>query len=284
MAVKLGRLDRDGAQIHWRLTAEDADSPLVVFTHGGAMDHRMWQPQVDAFSADYRVLTYDVRGHGLSRCAASRFSVEAAADDLVGLLDMIGDSEAVLVGHSVGASIAQTVALQHPERVTALVGIGAACITIPQTTLARARQAVNPLALGLLGQKRVREMFADMAGVNAEVKEYARHAIAALDEESFAAVMRTGFGRPYKVPASYELGVPLLVLQGDQEPYAAFMGRTAQWVGRDNATLMTVPNSAHNANQDSPGFVNGQIRLFLTNVLGETPGRDVKSPRSPVTD
>jgi len=266
MAVKLGKLDRDGAHIHWRLTSEDDDSALVVFTHGGAMDHRMWQQQVDSLSAHYRVLTYDVRGHGQSRCAAPLFSVEAAADDLVALLDMVGEKRAVLIGHSVGASVSQLVALQQPGRVAALVGIGAACVTIPQTALARARQAMNPLALSLLGQRRVREMFADMAGVNAEVKDYARHSIAALDDEFFAAVMRTGFGRPRKAPAGYHIGVPLLLLQGDREPYAAFLGRTRQWKERDNARLSIVPNAAHNANQDSPLFVNDQIQRFLADV------------------
>ncbi len=268
MTVRDGVLDREGARLHWWLTSEGANDPLVVCTHGGAMDHRMWDRQVNALASQYRVLTHDVRGHGCSDCPASEFSADAAADDLIALLDAAGAEQAVMIGHSVGASISQLVALRRPDRVRALVGVGAACITMPATVTARLRQAMNPLALGLLGQKRLRAMFADMAGVTQEVKGYARQAIDALDDDVFGAVMRTGFGRPQVVPSDYRLGVPLLLLQGDREPYSAFLGRTPQWAERDGAQLTIVPNAAHNANQDSPDFVNEHIAEFLSGVAG----------------
>ncbi len=175
-----GVLDREGARLHWWLSPGGATAPLVVCTHGGAMDHRMWDPQVNELASQHRVLTHDVRGHGLSSSPASTFSVDAAAEDLIALIDTAGAEKVVLIGHSVGASISQLVALHHPDRVGALIGIGAACITMPATATARLRQAVNPLALGLLGQKRVRAMFAEMAGVTPAVKSYARETIDAL--------------------------------------------------------------------------------------------------------
>ena len=266
MGVAQGHIERDRVELHWWLEGEDPDAPLVVCTHGGAMDHRMWDAQVTALAREYRILSYDLRGHGLSRCLASEFSLDAACEDLVALMDVVDAEAAVLVGHSVGATVSQLVTLRHPRRVRALIGIGASCATMPPTITARIRQAVNPLALTVLGQKRLREMFADMAGVNAEVKEYARQAIGLLDDEVFAAVMRTGFGRYQSVDEGYELGVPLLLLQGDQEPYSAFMGTTPRWVKRDGARLAVVPGAAHNANQDSPDFVNGQIAGFLAEL------------------
>ena len=261
-----GVLDREGARLHWWLSPGGATAPLVVCTHGGAMDHRMWDPQVSELASQHRVLTHDVRGHGLSSSPASTFSVDAAAEDLIALIDTAGAEKVVLIGHSVGASISQLVALHHPDRVGALIGIGAACITMPATATARVRQAVNPLALGLLGQKRVRAMFAEMAGVTPAVKSYARETIDALDDDAFAAVMQTGFGRTRDVPSDYRLGVPLLLLQGDQEPYSAFLGTTPRWVDRDDARLTIVPSAGHNANQDSPGFVNEQLAAFLSGV------------------
>ncbi len=139
-------------------------------------------------------------------------------------------------------------------------------MTIPPTATARMRQTVNPLALTVLGQKRLREMFADMAGTTPEVKRTRGEAIGALDDDVFAAVMRTGFGRFQAVGDGYALGVPLLLLQGDQEPYSAFMGTTSLWAERDDARLTIVPNAAHNANQDSADFVNDQIATFLADI------------------
>lgn len=264
MAMTASALARDeGVQLHWWSTSGDAAGPLVVFTHGGAMDHEMWESQVAAFAPRYRMLTHDVRGHGLSQCSGAQFSLDSACDDLVALIDATGAESAVLIGHSFGATISQLVALRHPEKVRALVGIGAACATMPQAPVARMRQSVNPLALSLLGQARVREMFADMAGVTDSVKEYARTAIGSISDDVFAAIMRTGFGHPMTVPRDYALGVRLLLLQGEKEPYGAFLGNSSRWAERDGAELITVPGAAHNANQDAPDFVNSRIGAFL---------------------
>jgi len=105
-----------------------------------------------------------------------------------------------------------------------------------------------------------------MAGTTAEVKKYAREVIVRLDDDVFAAVIRTGFGGYQAVDDDYTLGVPLLLLQGDNEPYSAFMGTTPDWAKRDDALLTLVPNAAHNANQDSPGFVNDRLATFLADA------------------
>ncbi len=256
----------DGVQLHWWTTSDQAVERTVIFTHGGAMDHEMWESQVTAFAPGYRVVVHDVRGHGLSKCSGAQFSLDSACEDLVRLIDAAGSESAVLVGHSFGATISQLVALRHPEKVRALVGIGAACATMPQASSARMRQSVNPLALKVLGQSRVREMFAGMAGATADVREYARVAIGAVPDDVFSAIMRTGFGRPERVPDDYALGVPLMLLQGEKEPYGAFLGNSDRWALRDGAELITVPGAAHNANQDSPEFVNARIETFLTSV------------------
>ena len=62
------------------------------------------------------------------------------------------------------------------------------------------------------------------------------------------------------------MAFPSSCFRVSQEPYSAFMGTTPQWANRDGARLALVPNAAHNANQDSPDFVNGQITSFLTHV------------------
>ncbi len=133
MVTTQGRLARDGVSLHYWLTTNDPDAPLLVCTHGGAMDHRMWDSQVGALVKAYRILTWDLPGHGLSKCSGSRYSVDAACDDLVALMDAANAESAVLVGHSVGATISQLVALRYPRRVRALIGIGAACATLPPT-------------------------------------------------------------------------------------------------------------------------------------------------------
>ncbi|WP_078624023.1 alpha/beta fold hydrolase [Streptomyces monomycini] len=95
--------------------------PLVLL-HGGFLDHRMWDRQVPAFAAKYRVIAPDARGHGRSANATGPFR---PADDVAGLLRHLGTGPVILVGLSMGAATAVDVALEYPELVSGLVVSGA---------------------------------------------------------------------------------------------------------------------------------------------------------------
>lgn len=93
----------------------------VVLSHGLLMDHEMFAPQLDALRADYRVITWDQRCHGLTESTADPFTYWDSADDLRGLLDYLDIRRAVLGGMSQGGFISLRFALGFPERVVALV-------------------------------------------------------------------------------------------------------------------------------------------------------------------
>jgi pimeloyl-ACP methyl ester carboxylesterase len=95
--------------------------PTVVLLHGGVLDRRMWDRDVDALARRFRVVRYDLRGHGRSADIKEPFS---AVDDLVGVLDAVGTPRAHLVGLSLGSRVALDFALTHPDRVDRLVLAG----------------------------------------------------------------------------------------------------------------------------------------------------------------
>lgn len=85
----------------------------------------MWRFVAPAFSSDHRIVLYDLTGMGASDSAAYDFArysaLEAHAGDLGAILEELDLSGAIVVGHSVGATIASLAALRHPERVRALI-------------------------------------------------------------------------------------------------------------------------------------------------------------------
>ncbi|NDK31753.1 alpha/beta fold hydrolase [Nesterenkonia haasae] len=99
-----------------------AGRPTLVFLHGGALDHRMWGPQLAAF-AEHRCLALDARGHGWTQAPDGQ--PFRYGDDVVALLDALDIEKAVLVGVSMGGSTAVDVVLEHPDRALALVVSGA---------------------------------------------------------------------------------------------------------------------------------------------------------------
>jgi len=81
---------------------ESAD--VIVFAHGWSCCIEYWNPQINAFSEDYRVVAYDQRGHGESELGNRPLSADLLADDLSAVLDAVlrPGQRAVLVGHSMG--------------------------------------------------------------------------------------------------------------------------------------------------------------------------------------
>ena len=96
------------------------EGPAVVFSHGYQMDHTMFDRQVTALAPQYRVITWDQRGHGGTR-AAGAFTFWDLAADVLALLDRLGVERAVLAGMSQGGFLSLRAALTAPDRVRALV-------------------------------------------------------------------------------------------------------------------------------------------------------------------
>lgn len=113
--------DLNGTKIYYEITGDGPET--LLFSHGAFLDHTMWQPVVDALSAEYRCITWDERGHGMSECNGA-FDYYDLASDVVGLLDAAGVDSAVLVGMSQGGWLSQRAALATPDRVRGLVLVG----------------------------------------------------------------------------------------------------------------------------------------------------------------
>ncbi|HWV48403.1 MAG TPA: alpha/beta fold hydrolase, partial [Microbacterium sp.] len=95
----------------------------VVLCHGAGMDRTMFEEQAVALiGAGFRVISWDMAGHGESAlAAASRFTASDALVDLTALLDSCGADRAVLVGHSLGGNLAQAFVRAHPDRAAGLI-------------------------------------------------------------------------------------------------------------------------------------------------------------------
>ncbi|MFI1165454.1 alpha/beta hydrolase [Streptomyces sp. NPDC020801] len=118
------QLEVDGALLTYDDEGpRDGDGVPLVFVHGWTADRHRWDHQLEHFSVKRRVVRLDLRGHGESGGAGSR-TIEEPARDVLALLDHLHIDRFVLIGHSMGGMIAQTIALAHPERVERLVLVG----------------------------------------------------------------------------------------------------------------------------------------------------------------
>ena len=96
-------------------------APVVTFSHSLAANLHLWDAQAAALAGRYRVLRYDIRGHGGSEVPPPPYTLEQMADDLHGVLHALGITETHFVGLSMGGLIGMTMALRFPRAVKSLV-------------------------------------------------------------------------------------------------------------------------------------------------------------------
>jgi pimeloyl-ACP methyl ester carboxylesterase len=111
-----------GTTHYWINKNTNENAKCIVFTHGLTANHMMFDKQVEFFSNEYTVITWDVPLHGDSR-PYTDFSYENTADELKAILDTERIEKAVLVGMSMGGYPCQEFAIRYPGRVIAFIAL-----------------------------------------------------------------------------------------------------------------------------------------------------------------
>lgn len=109
----------NGIDVHYLRTG--GDKPPVVLLHGLMTNGACWTPLAEALKEEYDVIMPDARGHGNSSAPGNGYRYDDLADDVIGLMDKLGLSAPVLLGHSMGGMTAAVVASQSPKRLRGLV-------------------------------------------------------------------------------------------------------------------------------------------------------------------
>jgi 3-oxoadipate enol-lactonase len=101
----------NGIEIHYEIHGKEG-APWLVLSHSLACAGPMWDPQVEAFQSKFRILNYDMRGHGQSEAPQGAYTLDMLADDVLSLMDSLKIKKAVYCGLSIGGMIGQTLALR----------------------------------------------------------------------------------------------------------------------------------------------------------------------------
>lgn len=118
------------ARIHY--TSQGQGAEAVVFIHGWACDASFWDAQVAALGANRRVIAVDLLGFGKSDAPEAEYTQELLAQSLAAVLDAAQVRRAVLVGHSMGLSVAKRYIDAHPERVAGLFIVDGVYMDLPR--------------------------------------------------------------------------------------------------------------------------------------------------------
>lgn len=101
----------------------------IVLLHGLSQQADFWQPVIKSLSGERGILSIDLRGHGESRNMTHDYHISRVSNDCIVLIDELGISDACMVGHSWGASVALHIAAEYPRRTASCVLIDGGAFT-----------------------------------------------------------------------------------------------------------------------------------------------------------
>jgi 3-oxoadipate enol-lactonase len=255
-------LERKGCPLHYWVGGPEG-RPLVVFTHGACVDHRSFDPHVPVVAQNYRVLTWDVRGHGLSQPAGQPLTIPLAVEDMVDILDRLGYRQAVLVGHSNGTYITQEFAFRHPERVTALVIADGTCITWKRSAFDQWILNASAGVMDLMPFETLKKAGLPYISLKKDVQDYTYAAYSMLSKKDFVAIWR-GVTACLHAEPDYHITQPLLLVHGDQDQTGDIAKIAPLWAAREpNCQYEIIPDARHFAILDDPERFNSLLIDFL---------------------
>jgi 3-oxoadipate enol-lactonase len=127
----------------------DARWPAVVLSHALATSMDLWGYQLPLLASRYRVVLYDLRGHGKSGGTGDQYTLQALASDVAALLDHLEIRRATFVGLSIGGMIGQHLAVKYPDKITGLVLCSTGGRTEPEAKLTLGERINKVRAEGL---------------------------------------------------------------------------------------------------------------------------------------
>ena len=237
--------------------------PLLLI-HGLGSSGLDWEYQVPAFAKTFRVITVDLRGHGLSPRPAGPYSISGMAADVLALLDELGIASAHVVGLSMGGAVAFQIAADAPQRIRSMTIVNSG----PHMVLTTLRQKlaigirvpiVKLLGLPTMGKMISQKLFPDPA--HQQLRDTFVERLSRNDKAAYIASLRALIGWSVQARLS-AMHCPTLVITADQdyspvslkEQYVALMPK---------AQLVVVPNSHHALPLERPEAFNKVLAEFL---------------------
>jgi 3-oxoadipate enol-lactonase len=241
--------------------------PLVLI-HGFANDRTLWQPQVDALRARYRVIAPSLRGFGESSDTdGSPVSMDAYAQDVVGLLEHLGIDAAVVGGISLGGYVALAMAVSHPRRVRALVLANTRAGADPPEWKAFREDMVS--SVQARGAEAVVENYADKPFARdcpADIKERVRAMIRRQRTPGLVSGTRGMAARPDRTAALASIRVPTLVIHGTDDQYIPSSEAQLMHRAIEGSRYVNLERAGHLSNVDSAARFNAVLEAFLEDI------------------
>jgi len=249
----------------------------LILIHGAGDNLAIWYNQVPVFSKEYNVLTYDMRGHGLTEVAEGDYTSGVWADDLYALINELGVRRASVLGYSLGGMIAAMLATEHPEMVNALVlaGVAGAAVGLGDRTVWEERRNAQMAILekeGMTGiiKERIHvdsstTFSAGFAEKHTDMIKKYEEALAISSAAGYRKVLES-MGRRGRPVDFSKIVCPALIIVGEHDRWSGPEAGKVMQQRIAGSELVVLP-TGHACQIEEPGAFNEVVLSFLRRAV-----------------
>lgn len=252
---------------YWINRNHDENSRCIVFTHGLTANHIMFEKQVNYFSDQYTVITWDVPLHGESRPYRD-FSYKNAAADLKEILDTENVSKAILVGMSMGGYPCQEFALQYSDSVLAFIALDTTPFGLDYYSSSDKWwiKQVGTIAKWI-PDKMLRKSMAKSVSKTQYAYDLILKMLEPLSKEDIIEQMDIAYGRFLRENRNAKFNFPVLILLGEYDRTGKVRQYAEAWANKEGYPLRIIKDAAHFSNADNADDVNFEISTFIKSIV-----------------
>lgn len=255
-------LELDGYQLHYYISGIQ-NKESIIFLHPAFSDHRAFEQQIDYFSKDYKVITIDFIGHGLSKAKKSKDKIDATPEHLLKIMELEKINKTHLVGVSMGSLIAQYFALKYPIKIKSLTALGGYDINNENKEVAKAQKWSN---IGLIfraifSMKAFRKKTALITCESEKGQALFYNTTSHYERKSF--MVMQGLQNVIKDRKNIKFNYPILIMTGEFDIELAKKMAQSWHSGLENSEYYMIANGGHCANIDEPEIFNKKVEEFI---------------------
>jgi 3-oxoadipate enol-lactonase len=244
--------------------------PVIIFIHGFPFNKSMWNKQMEVLKENYRVIAYDVRGHGNSDAGTEDFSIDLFATDLLNLMDALKIDKAMLCGLSMGGYIALNAVENDPDRFDALILSDTTCTAdTPEAKEKRMKtiESIKKDGVEKFADESIENLFAPES-FTTKKKEIAavREMIVHTTEESLCKTLRAFYERKETCSKLSDIYVPVLIMVGEEDKITPLAAAQLMQEKIKESLLSIIGHAGHLSNIENPSEFNDQLEEFVSTV------------------
>ncbi|MDO9276343.1 MAG: alpha/beta fold hydrolase [Lutibacter sp.] len=246
------------------------EASVIIFIHGFPLNKSMWNKQLESLKNYYRVIAYDIRGHGNTDIGAIDFSIDLFVNDLIGFMDALKIEKTIICGLSMGGYIALNAIENHSDRFTALILSDTNCTADSPEAIEKRMNTIKSIqenGVEKLANDLMPNLFApESFKTNSEEITAVKEMIVTTSKQSLYNSLNALANRKETCSKLSGIKVPVLILVGEEDKITPIEAARAMNVKIRDSNLRIIPHSGHLSNMENPYEFNYKLKKFIAKI------------------